>query len=196
MLLAGILLSLQMQAQVSIIDGINLSMVRNHVLENEGPIIGAHIGPSVKFRPFRNADDLALRTDLLLTLRGYHQDLDKRYAFRFFYIAPTITLDYSIIESVSIYSGFEFSYLVKSNIEKADETYNNFDIGIVLGMAFFENKRIGFYWRGIYGLVPMLDYYHIDSEGNFHGQFHDLRNLTFSLGLKINILHDEIRSYK
>ncbi|HEX3009280.1 MAG TPA: outer membrane beta-barrel protein [Bacteroidales bacterium] len=183
-------------AQVSIMGGGNYCDIRhNHILEGEKAIITYHFGVSVCYYPIKSLPDFAIQNELLFNRKGYKQDPDKSYLFHFNYISFPVLLKYSLFENLSIQAGVEVSQLFYTNIKQGTKTYNNTDIGIILGFGCFETKTVNFYSRFTYGLLPMIDYYSFDKIGNFTGKVHDLKNICMSVGLKINIYNEKIRLY-
>jgi hypothetical protein len=103
-----------------------------------------------------------------------------------------ILVNYSLSKDLAIHSGLELSTLLTTNIKHGLKTYNNFDIGLLFGISYFESRKISCYSRFTYGLLPMLDYYDIDELGNFKSEIHDLKNLCFSIGIKFNLTNEKI----
>lgn len=197
--LFGILLlySPNVRSQVAFMGGVNLCYVRNHnLLKDQNPIITYHLGFSFKMYPFKKKPDLSLQSEIMFNQKGYMQKLDKDYFFHFSYLSWTILANYPIKKEISVNTGLEISGLISTNVIDGLTTYNHSDIGLVLGISCFETRRINFYSRVVYGLLPMLDYYKIDKLGNFTGNIHDLKNMAFSVGIKINLTNEKIRLFK
>jgi hypothetical protein len=184
-------------AQVAFIGGVNYTNERNNnLIENQKPRITYQWGASIRYYLLKNHPKISFQNELIFNQRGYNQVLDKDYFFHFDYISFPVLINYALTENFSINTGLEFSKLLSSNIKRYTETYNDFDIGLVLGFSCFEKKGISFYSRMTYGLLPLLDYYAIDKVGNFTGEIHDLKNICLSVGIKINIHNEKIRFYK
>ncbi len=184
-------------SQISIKDGMNCCNVRNNqLLQNQQPLFTFHTGFSARFYPFRNMPNLSIQHELLFNRKGYRQNLDKHYIFQFSYVSFPTLLCYTPVEFLSISAGVEFSRLLSTNIREGTETYNRHDIGVILDISYFDNRRIGIYTRITYGLVPMLDYYAFDELGNFTDEIHDLKNICLSVGIIMKIHHAKIPLYK
>ncbi len=185
--------SYQLWSQVSIVGGANFNNVRNNdLLENQSASVGFHMGGKFRFYPFAGNRDIGIQTGLMLTQKGYRQDLDEDYKFSFYYFSLPILGNYSVNENFSVQGGFELSQLVNTNVEKGTETYNNFDMGIVIGASALDDHVIGLHTKLYYGLLPMLDYYKFDKYGNFTSDITDLKNINIQLGININIFHEKI----
>lgn len=184
-------------AQVAFIGGVNYTNDRNNnLIENQEPRTTYHWGASIRYYLLKNYTKISFQNEIILNQKGYRQVLDQEYFFNFNYISFPVLVNYSFTENFSVNTGLEFSKLLSSNIKRYTETYNDSDIGLVLGFSCFEKKGISFYSRMTYGLLPLLDYYAIDKMGNFTGEIHDLKNICFSVGIKINIHNEKIRFYK
>lgn len=181
-------------AQFSVMLGANKSTVLSKIkLENKESISDIHCGLSFQYYPFKNTDDISVINEIQISRRGYRQDLQKKYDFRFTYFAFPVLLNYSLSERFAVQGGIELSSLIFTNIKQGRDTYNHFDAGLVLGLSCFNNNTISLYTRVIYGMIPMLDYHRIDDLGNFNGKIHDLHNLSLSVGIKINLYNEKIR---
>lgn len=184
-------------AQLSIFAGGNYSVIRNSIsLENKRPIVGYHYGLSYQYYPFRKLQKLSILNELVFNQKGYSQDFEKKYSFMFNYLSLPVLANYSISKDFAIHSGFELSKLITTNIVHGLKTYNNFDVGLVFGMSYFASRKLSCYSRFTYGLLPILDYYHIDELGNFKNEIHDLKNVCFSIGIKFNLFNEKIFWYK
>ena len=179
-------------AQFAVMAGGNYTNVRNNIsLENKGPIAGYNFGLSYQYYPFKNSRKISILNELVINQKGYRQDLEKRYSFRFNYLSLPVLVNYSLSKDFAVHTGFELSTLLTTNIEHGLKTYNNFDAGLVFGMSYFESRRLSCYSRFTYGLLPMLDYYDIDELGNFRSEIHDLKNICFSIGIKFNLSNEK-----
>ncbi|MFV0376365.1 MAG: outer membrane beta-barrel protein [Mangrovibacterium sp.] len=184
-------------AQVAIVSGVNLSTVRSQItLENKKPIWGYHSGFHFQYYPFQNFQNISIINGVELYRKGYRQDFGENYDSRFWYWTFPVLLNYSFSDQFALQAGAELSALSFTNIKQSSETYNHFDTGLALGVSFFNNKRVSCYAMCVYGLLPMLDYYEIDELGNFTRELHDMKNLSFSMGVKINLYNEKIRFYK
>jgi len=184
-------------AQIAIFAGGNYSNIRSNVtIENKKPIIGYNLGLSLQYYPFKKFQNLSILNELKLTQNGYQQDFEKRYSFRFNYLSLPVLINYSFSKQISAQAGVELSTLISTNIEQGTKTYNDFDLGLALGVNWFSGRRISCYSRLTYGLLPMLDYYNIDELGNFKNEIHDLKNVSLSVGIKLNLRNEKIRFYK
>jgi len=188
------MLYIKASAQISIMGGVNYSNVRNnHLLENEKAVFTGHYGISFRYYPIKNWSKFSIQNELMFNRKGYQQHLDKTYEFRFNYVSLPVLLSYAPEKYVTINSGIEYSRLISTSVEDGTHTYNRNDVGLILGLTFFDKRRLSIYSRVIYGLVPMLDYYTFDKLGNFTGKIHDLKNTCLSVGIKLNIYQDESR---
>ncbi len=184
-------------AQIAVIAGGNYSNIRSKIsLENKEPIIGYNFGSSVQFYPFKKHENISIVNELVFIRKGYQQDFGENYSFRFNYISFPVMIDYEISKQISIQSGVELSQLFSTNIEQGNKTYNNFDLGLVLGVNCFFSKRLSCFSRLTYGVLPMLGYYEIDEMGNFMNEIHDLKNICLSIGIKFNMYNEKILLYK
>lgn len=184
-------------SQHAIMGGVNYSYVRNNeLLKNQVPIFTYHFGSSFRCYPFKNSPSFSVQSELLLSQKGYNQKLDSNYRIRFNYLSWTMLLNYSPVKNFSINSGTEISGLLSTNVKQGNHTYNNCDVGLVLGIGCFENHRVSLYARAIYGLSPTLNYYSFDKLGNFTKDIHDLKNMTISAGIKINLYNEKIYLFK
>jgi hypothetical protein len=179
-------------SQIGLFGGANYNYVRNSVLQNDEPTYAWHFGGSAEFTPKSwNKFSIELRT--MFSQKGYQQYADKWYTFQFTYFSFQPVIKYYPIDLLSVDIGLDLGSLIDTNIKKGTSTYNSFDAGIALGFTVFENRRIGFYSRLIYGLTPMLNYYRIDAMGNFTGEIEDLKNTCLLVGLRVNIYNEKIQ---
>lgn len=188
---------LKSRAQIAFKVGGNYSTVRNEIsLKNIKPILVSELGASVQYYPFKDYKKWSLINEICFSQKGYQQNLSRDYTFRFDYCTFPVLINYAPVKHFSLYTGVELSTLLSTNIREGMKTYNHFDTGLVLGFSIHEGRVVSFYLRGIYGLLPLLDYYKIDEIGNFAGEIHDLKNMCLSLGVKINIFNEKFRSYQ
>src|SRR6056297_1649481 len=84
-------------SQISITGGANFNTVRNSdLLENQSPEIGFHLGGKFRFYPFAGNRNIGLQTGIMLTQKGYRQDLDENYKFSFYYFSLPILGNYAV----------------------------------------------------------------------------------------------------
>jgi len=191
------IISVTGSAQISLTGGLNYANVRNNnLLENQSGLMGLQLGASVRYYPIKQLSWFSIQNEVLLIRKGYTQDLDKTYYFHFDYLALPILFNLSPVKDFSLHTGVELSELYSTNIKQGLNTYNHFDVGLVLGVSCLDSKGVSLYARATYGLLPMLDYYTIDKLGNFTGEIHDLKNISLSIGLKINLYNEKLRLYK
>lgn len=184
-------------AQVAVFGGGNYCTLRNDVLlKNKKPIIASEFGLSIQYHPIKGFEKLSVINEMGISQKGYQQNLIRNYTFKFNYLAFPVLIDYKLIKPLSVQGGVELSKLFSTHMEDGTNTYNNFDAGLVLGLGWRQGRILSFYLRGIYGLVPMLDYYTFDELGNITGKIHDLKNMCVSAGIKINLFNEKFRSYK
>ena len=77
----------------------------------------------------------------------------------------------------------------RSNQEYSNEIFNPNDFGFLLGICIFENNIIGIYCQYFHGLLPAVNYYHMDKYGNLDPT-KDIRQSCLSFGLKLRIDED------
>lgn len=189
--------STESKAQVAVHASANYNNIRSAIsLANKEPRLGFSFGLSLQYYPLKKFNKVSLINEINYSLKGYQQNFDRKYDFRFTYLAFPILINYDLSDNVSVYTGVELSELITTNIEQGKETYNNFDLGLVLGLSFLTKSRISFYSRLTYGITPMIDYYEIDELGNFNREIHDLKNICLSIGFKFKIQNEKIRLYK
>lgn len=180
--------SLVCQAQFSAMTGVNFCKVRSSYLKNDRAAVGFQAGLSIAYHPVKNLKVMSFEHELLFNYKGYRQDLDKNYNLYYGYVSGSFLIKFKTGNIVHLRTGLELSELVYASVEDRYDTFNKTDLGVILGISFFESKPVSFYIRGSYGLLPMLDYYDIDAYGAFHGKIHDIRNNTLSLGIKYNFI--------
>ena len=184
-------------AQIAVFGGPNFCTVRSDVfLKNKEAIIGSNIGVSIQYHPIKRFEKLSLINELSISRKGYDQELGGTYSFRFDYFSLPILFNYKLLGPLSFQTGVELSSLISTSIRQGEKTYNNFDTGLAVGLSFQGGRIVSFYLRGVYGLLPMLDYYAFDELGNFTGEIHDLKNMCLSIGIKINVFNEKFQSYK
>ena len=187
----------KIHAQVSLMAGGNCSNIRDHIpIQGKSAILGYNLGASFQYFPFKGSQNLSLIHELNFVKKGYQQDLDKNYFYRFNYLTFYILGDYAIAKPVSLQGGLEFGGITTTNIKYWRKTYNEFDIGLVAGANVKIAKRLSLYGRLTYGLLPMLDYYDIDEMGNFNKEIHDVKNITYTIGLKFNISNEKNKTHR
>ncbi len=181
------------EAQVAILGGSNFCSIRSDVaIQNKESITGYHAGAEIQYFPAKGLKKFSLINELILTQKGYQQEYEDNYTFRFTYMALPVLINYSVIPALSVQGGAEFGKLLWTNVKQGKKTYNDFDAGLVLGLTGFDNHRVSIYSRLTYGLSPMLDYELMDEMGNFTGKIKDLHNVCFSLGIKIKLRNEKI----
>ena len=180
-------------AQIAFKFGGNYSTIRNDIpLKNIKPILVSDIGASFHYHPFKGIRKWSLINELSFSQKGYQQD---SYIFRFDYCAFPVMVCYEPVKNFSMNAGIEPSALISTNIKQGMSTYHHFDTGLLLGFNVQKSKIVSFYMRGVYGLMPLLDYYRFDEIGNFTGRIHDLKNISLSFGIKINIFNEKFKPY-
>lgn len=179
------------KAQVGVFGGAHYSVVRNDVLQNDKPLYKWHVGGSIEFTP-KAWERFSVELRAKFIQKGYRQQLNKLYEFRFTYLSLQPVLKYSFSDFLAVDAGLDASALIDTNVEKGISTYNTSDFGFVFGLTMFDRKRVSVYSRLVYGLTPMLDYYEIDKTGNFTGEINDLKNICILVGLRINVYREKI----
>lgn len=182
--------------QLAIKGGANYCIERSDYIQNTRSIVTSFMSLSLRYYPFNNIKNLSLQNELFFTKRGYDQDLNSTYKLRINYLSFQLLGNYLFKDFVSLNAGVEFNRYVSSSVKRGYKTYNKWDIGLVTGLDFFENKQISPYIKVIYGLLPAFDYYHIDELGNFTGEFEDLRFTNISVGLKVKLYNEKILIYR
>lgn len=186
----------KIQAQVAVMAGGHYSSVRDNIpIRGKSAIPGYNIGFSLKYSPLKDCESLSLIHELNFVKKGYQQRLDKNYFYRFDYLSLSVLGDYLVAEPISFQGGVEFAQIIDSNIKYWKKTYNHFDIGLVAGTNVRITKRLSLYARVTYGLLPMLDYYEIDGMGNFKKEIHDVKNMTYTIGIKFNLSNEKDKTY-
>jgi hypothetical protein len=151
---------------------------------------------SFQYYPFKKFQTISVLNELVFTQKGYQQNFGKNYSFRFNYLSVPVLINYNLSNRFSVQTGLELSKLFSTNIEQGTKTYNNIDLGLVLGLNCVCNKRISCFSRFTYGVTPILDYYEIDELGNFGDEIHDLKNICLSVGIKFNLRNEKILLYE
>ena len=196
-LICFLMFSVRSKAQMAFVGGVNISDVRSTVLlQNKNAIASYQWGLSFQYFPFKRLENVSVINEFLFNHKGYMQDFETDYHFRFNYLSFPILINYSLFSDLSIQSGVELSKLSSTNVTQGRRTYNNFDMGLVFGMSCYDTRRVSFYSRITYGITPMLDYYRIDDLGNFTGEIHDLKNVCISVGVKFKFCHEKIHLYR
>lgn len=165
-------------------------------LENKNAILGSQIGVSIQYYPVKAWEKLSLINEISLVQKGYGQDLDEDYSFRFSYLSFPVLVNYSVTTRFALQGGIEFSQLQSTNIEGGTSTFNRFDTGLVFGIIGFSNKRLSLYARYTYGLLPMFDFQPIDEWGNFGPEQHDFRNSSLAVGIQIKLHNEKINLFR
>lgn len=180
-------------AQGYVLGGGHLSFIRNEVLIGESPIFSWHGGGGINLYPLKACQKININVEVAFIEKGYNQNIgNQQFELRFRYLTSQLTISYSIIPFLSLKGGVNVARLFNTSMEKGLETYERIDVGLVGGLGYFENKRLGFYTRVVYGLSPMLKYYDIDSMGNFNDNIRDLKNTCFMVGLRFNVYDKKI----
>ena len=191
------ILNTESKAQLAILASGNYCNIKSDIsLENKKPLLGYNLGLAIQYYPIKNYTNISIINELNYNTKGYNQDFEKNYQFKFNYLSFPVLVNYSLSDNIAIHTGIELSTLIATNVEGGKETYENFDLGLVFGFSCFNKKRISCFSRITYGLIPMLNYYEIDDLGNFKGEIHDLKNICLSIGIKFNIYNEKISLYK
>lgn len=181
-------------SQIYVYGGPHRSIIRNDVLLGDSPITAFHFGAGANFYGNRWPQKFFITIAADLATKGYDQYLgSKEFQMRFNYLSTQYSANLHLFSFMSLKLGVCTSLLFNTSVEKGNETYNTLDIGLVGGVDFFVSKRVGFYTQTIIGLLPMLDYYKIDSQGNFNGTIRDLKNTCFMIGIKFNVYDEKIK---
>ncbi|MEO8471914.1 MAG: hypothetical protein ABI477_06960 [Chryseolinea sp.] len=181
-------------AQIYVFVGGHENYVRNKVLANESPLTSWHIGGGVRLIFSESKPRTVFNAEYAFVKKGYYQTLGgTKSSFNFNYLTYQATVGQQLFPYLSVKGGFNFAILIDSNLKKWYQTYRMVDFGLVGGLDFLENKRVGFYTRVVYGLIPMLKYDNIDALGNFNGTIRDLRNTSFMVGLRVKVYEKELR---
>jgi hypothetical protein len=178
----------QVKFNLDILAGPNYNWVRNNVLFGERPAIGWYAGLGLTISPSPQWRNISLTLNTLLTEKGYTQWLGQKNIFKFRYFSNQALVNYYVSPVLTVTAGVDISILMGTNVYRGLETYNNLDAGLLVGLKLFDSKAIAVNMQLVYGLVPMLHYYHIDALGNFTSTIHDLRNTCLSMGLRYRII--------
>jgi|GEM_PF-1190685 hypothetical protein len=187
----------KLHAQVAMMAGGHYSSIRDNIpIQGKSAIPGYNIGFSLQYSPFKGWESLSLIHELNFVKKGYRQRLDKNYFYRFNNLSLSVLGDYAIAKPISLQGGIEFAKVTSSNIKYWKKTYNDFDIGLIVGINMKIYKNLSLYSRLTYGLLPMLDYYDIDEMGNFKKEIHDVKNITYTIGIKLNISNEKNKTHR
>lgn len=196
-LLSLILYSTDSLAQVYALTGMNLSKVRdNNLIQNKKLHYGTQLGVGVKYYPTSKNTRLSLINEIQYNGRGYEQQLDEKYKIKFNYLSVPFLMSYDVVNDFALLGGLEPSLLVSTNLEQGTKTYKKYDLGLVLGASMFDSHIVSLYTRFSYGMVPLLSYERMDKMGNFVENIHDVKNMCFTIGVKINFRNEKIKLYK
>jgi len=179
-------------AQVYVFAGLQQNYIRSEVVVNASPLTSWHVGGGINV--FLSADQkkLSFKGELAFVRKGYHQMLaNDKMDLHFDYLTYQTTVRFPVVDFFAVEGGVNLGLLVYSNMYKWIKTYNLIDLGFVGGLSFLENKRVGFYGRVVYGVSPLVSYERPDEIGNFHGQFRDLRNTCFMVGIRFKVYEKE-----
>ncbi|MDA3878995.1 MAG: hypothetical protein PF436_01285 [Prolixibacteraceae bacterium] len=81
-------------SQIVFTGGGNFSTVRSKVLlENKKPVIGYNCGISVQYYPFKKSKNISLINEMILSRKGYRQQFDEKYFFRFNYLSFPVLIN-------------------------------------------------------------------------------------------------------
>lgn len=186
-------LCIHAKAQTYVYAGIHQNFVRTKRIQHTTPLQSFHIGAAINV--YNKNDAKTFYTyDISFVEKGYNQTLDKNdFNLRFKYAATQVTVGYVVAPCIALKVGINWALLFHSNVYKWTKVYNPIDLGVVAGLNLFENKRIGLYMQAVHGILPMVMYYDIDPQGNFHGRLYDLRNTTVMVGIRIDVYAKKIK---
>lgn len=175
-------------SQVEIFGGANHAFIRHQSLVGSTrPIQSPHWGIGITVYPVRDWSKFSISTNLLFTVKGYEQKVNKELKFELYYTAFQLIANYKLTEVLGAQAGLEYATYGGCSVSNSDENYRTNDLGLLVGFTVFPEKRLSIYSQCIWGLLPIVDYYEIDASGNFKGRIRDVRNTCFSVSLKIKI---------
>lgn len=174
-------------AQVEIFGGANYAFVRHQYLPNAQPTFGSQWGFGMTINPKRDWQKFSVTGNIVLTMKGYEQWVNRTYRFELFYTGVQFLANYDLNDLIRLQTGIELVRLENSSVYNSVENYSSNDMGLMAGIELFHAKRVSGFIQGIYGLLPLIDYYDIDAAGNFNGRIRDVRNTCLSAGLKLKI---------
>lgn len=192
------------KAQFGISFGGNISNVmhRNLLVNENGdsntkPIFGYLSGMNFQFYPFKHQQNMSFTIEVLYNQKGYKQQFnDTSFTKRLNYISVPLLFNYDISKKFTLNTGVTFSGLLVplSVFYKPDNSFNTSDINLSIGAEYKVWKNLNLFTRLNYGVYPILNYYKIDEAGNI-SPTNDVRNLSFSVGLKLNFIYEKIKFF-
>jgi hypothetical protein len=195
--LCSLLLVSNAHSQLSVFMGGGVADIReNSVLANHHPVGAIQTGAGVDFSMFKKTPDLTLQFQSSFIENGYRLQLDKNYRYTFQYFSNALLIGYRLLPGCKIRAGAYISTMIRSNIKHTGRIYNRKDAGLVTSLSFFENRRINFEIHGRTAFTPLLDYYTFDRQGNFIKSVHDLKNISLTFLIKVQITNALIKLYK
>lgn len=174
--------------QFEILGGANYAFVRHQYLPNAQPIFASQWGFGITVNPKRDWQKISVTSNVVLTTKGYEQQLNQDYEFRLLYVGLQVILNYNVSKAVALQGGVELSGLESSSFYNSIDNYRSNDVGILVGVVFFSEKQLSFFAQSTLGLLPLIDYYDIDAAGNFNGRIRDVRNTCLTVGLKFKLI--------
>ena len=115
-----------------------------------------------------------VRSELFYSLKGYKLDDEQGTTVDFHYINLPVLIGYKLSSNFSAFLGPQLGYLAAvyskdENRERSDNlrnVYNEYDLGIGVGVSYILTPRISVDLRYNYGLTNILVTNFIDSSGN------------------------------
>lgn len=203
LLFCGLFVS-RASAQFGIIAGATMSNVQHNNLlldekeiPNNRPLFGYFTGLSCQFYPLKSAENVSFILELLMSQKGYKQKFaNTTFVKRMNYITLPVMANYVVNKKISIHGGLEFAGWMRSPklFKEADNTYNDFDLSVLLGAGYNFRKNWHIFSRLNYGLLPTLNYYKIDEIGNIT-PVKDIRNINLMIGIKFNFIYEKIKFF-
>ncbi len=182
--------------------GVNLSEWRGKSPESTRLLTGFHFGPTISLRA---SDNISIVPSLLLSQKGNmtHRIFDEVHGteslfsdlkeeYKFTYLDLPVYLKFEVVPGLSIYTGPQFSYLLKAKskseerfrINEGEEHfreleidlkgYNKFDLAVVVGVDYLFRNGINLSAGYDFGLYELEDV-------EYYGKFHN-RVIKLSLG--------------
>jgi len=138
------------------------------------PVLGLYlgIGHDIKLK-----NQFGLKTELLLTLKGYHIDCEScwfNFPNYFIYASVPILGEMKIDDLISFELGVEPAYSLFDITKVERNESNQFDLNLLAGCSFMVNKKLELSFRFSNGMIPFLTTPARDGQGKkkyFHKTF-------------------------
>lgn len=168
--------------------GLNVATIKDEGLNSKARV-GLNAGGIVQIKL---PGKFLLRPELLYSLKGnsipagqYHSKVIRS----FHYIAIPVLIGFRPTENFALLAGPEFGFLAKATSRydgsnnDISKFYNDFDMGVDLGLAYNITKNIGIDLRYNYGFKVLVDGVFTDQNGNVIAQRKTGANRIFQVGV-------------